>query len=148
MDKIFELITQRGKGDAKKPEARIGIRVKLSSFETICAVTPPCQSYHALESEVQAIRQDLENVLREARELFEGASRKDRLGLSPDMKAEEIWSVLSSMHNEGEFVESFNALEQGRRKEVAEHVLTHCNVFAGKAAVFSSRYNDNSARLE
>jgi len=30
---------------------------------------------------------------------------------------------------------------------VAEHVLTHCNVFSGKAAVFSSRYDGQSALL-
>ena len=35
---------------------------------------------------------------------------------------------------------------EGKRKELAEHVLSHCNVFAGKAAVFFSRYDENSHR--
>ncbi len=148
MDSIFKLTTQAGKGEGKKPEVQIGIRIKLSSFETTCFVTPSCHSYHALESEVQAIRENLENVLKEAREVFEGASKKEKLGLRPDMKAEEIWTILSAILDEGEFVQSFNALEQGKRKEVAEHVLSHCNVFSGKAAVFSTRYDDNSARME
>ena len=148
MERIFELTTQPEKGEAKRPEARIGIRVKLSSFETTCSVTPSCYSYRALESEVQAIRKNLEDVLKEAREIFEGASKKEKLGLRPDMKAEEIWTLLSAILDEGEFIQSFNALEQGKRKEVAEHVLTRCNVFSGKAAVFSSRYDDNSARME
>jgi hypothetical protein len=148
MDKIFELTTQPGKGEGKKPEARLGIRIKLSSFETTCFVTQPCPSYRALETEVQAIRQNLEDVLKEAREIFEGSSKRDKLGLRPDMKAGEIWSILSAVPEEKDFMQAFNALEEGKRKEVAEHVLSHCNVFSGKAAVFSSRYDDKSALME
>lgn len=148
MDRIFELTTQAGKGEGKKPGVQIGIRMKLASFETTCFVTPSCHSYHALESEVQTLRENLEDVLKEAREVFEGSSKKETLGLRSDMKAEEIWAILSAILDEGEFVHSFNALEQGKRKEVAEHVLTHCNVFSGKAAVFSTRYDENSARME
>jgi hypothetical protein len=148
MSKIFELITQPGEGQGKKPEVQVGVRIKLSSFETTCFVTRPCQSYHALESEVQVIRQNLEDVLKEARKAFESASKRDNLGLKPDMTAGEIWTVLSAILDEGDFVQAFNALEERKRKEVAEHVLTHCNVFSGKAAVFSSRYDDTSARIE
>lgn len=148
MDKIFELIVQPGEGQERKPEAQIGIRVKVSSFETTCLVTRPCLSYHALESEVQAIRQNLEDVLIEARKTFESASKRDRLGLRPDMTAGEIWAVLSAILADEDFVQAFNGLEEGKRKEVAEHVLTHCNVFSGKAAVFSSRYDDTSAFME
>lgn len=148
MDKIFELIVQLGEGQETKPEARIGIRVKLSSFETTCFVTQPCPSYHALESEVQAIRQNLENVLKEARRTFESASKSERLGLRPEMTAGEIWTILSAILDEKEFIRAFNALEEGKRKEVAEHVLAHCNVFSGKAAIFSSRYDGQSAFME
>lgn len=148
MDNIFELIVQPGEGQETKPEARIGIRVKLSSFETTCFVTQPCPSYHALESAVQAIRQNLEDVLKEARKTFESASKRDRLGLRPEMTAGEIWTILSAIPDEKEFVRAFNTLEEGKRKEVAEHVLTHCNVFSGKAAVFSSRYDGQSAFME
>jgi len=148
MENIFELIVQPGEGQETKPEARIGIRVKLSSFETTCFVTQPCPSYLALESEVQAIRQNLEDVLKEARKTFESASKRDRLGLRPEMTAGEIWTILSAILDEKEFVRAFNTLEEGKRKEVAEHVLTHCNVFSGKAAVFSSRYDGQSAFME
>jgi len=147
MDKIFELISHPGDGQGKKTEARLGIRVKLSSFETTCFVTQPCQSYPALESEVRAIRQHLETVLKEARKVFESASKRDDLGLRPEMTAGEIWTILSAILDEGDFVQAFNALEEGKRREVAEHVLTHCNVFSGQAAVFSSRYDDSSALM-
>jgi len=146
--KIFGLIVQPGKGDGKRPEVRLGIEVKLSSFETTCFVTQPCASYPALESEIQDIRQNLDDLLREARKVFEGSSRMDSLGLRSDMKADEIWTILSAVLDEREFIQAFNALEQRKRKEIAEHVLTHCNVFSGKAAVFSSRYDDKSALME
>jgi hypothetical protein len=148
MDKIFELIVQPATGEGKKPEARIGTRLKLSSFETTCPVTNPCQSYPALESEVQAIRQNLEDILKEGRNFFEGASKRDNLGLRPDMTAGEIWAVLSAVSEEGDFIQAFNALEAAKRKEVAEHVLTHCNVFSGKAAIFSSHYDEESGLME
>ncbi len=148
MEKIFELITEPGKEEGKKPGARLGIKIKLSSFETTCYVTQPCESYRALESEVQGIRQHIEDVLKEARHVFEGSSKTDKLGLRSDMKAGEIWTILSAILEEKDFIQVFNALEEGKRKEVAEHVLTHCNVFSGKAAVFSSRYKDQSALME
>ncbi len=147
MDKIFELIAQPGSGGEKKPEVRLGIRIKLSSFEATCFVTQPAQSFDALESEVQVIRQNLEDVLKEARKIFEGSSKRDALGLRPDMTPGQIWDILSAVREEDDFIQAFNALEEGKRKEVAEHVLTHCNVFSGKAAVFSSRYDDKSAWL-
>ena len=96
---------------------------------------------------MEVLRHDLEDVLKEARKAFESASKRDNLGLKPDMTVGEIWTVLSEILDEGDFVEAFNSLEQGKRKEVAEHVLTHCNVFSGKAAVFSSRYDGQSALL-
>jgi len=148
MGKIFELTTQKRKEEGTKPEVQLGIRIKLSSFETTCFLTQPCQSYRALESEVQAIRQNLEEVLKEAKQVFEGSSKKDNLGLRPEMKAGEIWNILAAILDEGDFIQAFNALEEGKRKEVAEHVLTHCNVFSGKAAVFSSHYDDKSSLME
>jgi len=148
MGKIFELTTQKRKEEGTKPEVQLGIRIKLSSFETTCYVTQPCQSYRAVESEVQVIRQNLEDVLKEAKQVFEGSSKKDNLGLRPEMKAGQIWSILAAILDEGDFIQTFNALEEGKRKEVAEHVLTHCNVFSGKAAVFSSHYDDKSSLME
>ena len=147
MDKIFELVAQPVKQGEKQKEVFLGIRVKLSSFETVCPLTASCKSYPALEAEVRTIRQNLEDALKEERRLFEGSSKTDRLGLRPDMKPQEIWRILSGVSEEKDFVQAFNALEEGKRKEVAEHVLSHCNVFSGKAAVFSSRYDDQSALL-
>ena len=64
------------------------------------------------------------------------------------MSPEEIWLILSELSQEDLFAESFNSLEEGTRKAVAEHVLTQCNVFSGMPSVFSSRYNSETGLLE
>jgi len=148
MERLFELVAHPAKQGEKQKEIFLGVRVKLSSFEAVCPLTASCKSYSALEAEVQGIRQNLEDTLEEARRHFEGSSQAERLGLRPDMKPQEIWRILSAVSEEKEFIQAFNALEEGKRKEVAEHVLTHCNVFSGKAAVFSSRYDEQSALME
>jgi hypothetical protein len=42
MDNMFELIAQPASGEEKKPEARLSIMVRLSSFGRICFVAGPC----------------------------------------------------------------------------------------------------------
>ena len=39
-------------------------------------------------------------------------------------------------------------LEETKRKEVAEHVLTRCNIFSGRGAVFSARYDSETGYME
>jgi hypothetical protein len=59
-----------------------------------------------------------------------------------------VWSILSSIEDEDQFVRRFNALEEEKRREVAEYVLTKCNIFSGKASAFSSRYSNETGLLE
>lgn len=145
MEDLFEVMTEKA-GDANETMVRIGIRMKVSGFETPCPVTRPCGSYDALEREVQGIKNGLDLLLSRAEKMFHGF--KDRLGFAWDPRgsAEEIWVSLSSM-NEKEFVDAFNRLEEGKRREVAEYVLTQCNVFSGKGQIFSARYDEESAMM-
>jgi hypothetical protein len=143
MEDLFELMTEEGVGPEKETRIRIGIRVKVSGFDTPCPVTRPFSSYEALEREAQGIKNGLDLLLARAAKMF-GGSSKGRPGF--DGPAEQIWAALSSM-DEKEFVEVFNELEEVKRREVAEHVLTHCNVFSGNARVFSERYDEASAKM-
>jgi hypothetical protein len=63
------------------------------------------------------------------------------------MSPDEIWQVLSETADEDRFIDLFNQLEREKRKEVAEYVLTQCNVFTGRGAVFSARYDSETALL-
>jgi hypothetical protein len=144
MEDLFELMTEEGGGAASETKIRIGIRVKVSGLETPCPVTRPCASYDVLEKEVQGIKNGLDLLLTRAEKMFRGS--KDRLGLDLHGPAEEIWAALSGM-NEKTFIEAFNGLEEFKRRDVAEYVLTHCNVFSGNARIFSARYDEESGLM-
>jgi hypothetical protein len=147
MEDIFELMITKDKERGENIEAGVGMRVKLAGLETICPVTKSCPSYETLELELVAMRKNLEGLLERAKDLFERSEKQADLGLDPNMPPEEIWPILSGLGDEKAFVEAFNSLEEAKRREVAEHVLTQCNIFSGKAAVFSARYDEKTARM-
>jgi hypothetical protein len=148
MKGIFELISGSRSGVGEETFVSIGIPLKAGEHDVMCPVSKTCTSYRDLEIEVQAIKDELDALLQKAKESFEVSGTEDALDLRPDMSPEEIWSVLSELSQEDLFVESFNNLEEGTRRGVAEHVLTQCNVFSGMPSVFSSRYNSETGLLE
>ena len=147
MEGLFELITSLDRGRDEKVESRLGIRLKMAGHETVCPLTRPCNTYEALELEAEGIKKDLERTLKKAKDLFQTMGQQSGPGLNPHMAPEEIWSLLSGTEDERAFAEAFNGLEEAKRREIAEHVLTRCNVFSGRAATFSSRYDEGSALL-
>jgi hypothetical protein len=64
------------------------------------------------------------------------------------MSPQEIWQVLTEIKNEEALLKAFNSLSKDKRVEVADHVLTHCNVFSGAGSTFSMRYNREKGILE
>ena len=148
MEDVFEVkrVIDQKKGD--QIEVLLGIRLKIADHEITCPVSGTCDSYNALEIAVQAIEDNLKKVLSQAKDIFQGAPLQRVPDLEPDMEPEKIWATLSETDDEDLFINSFNSLDEAKRKEVAEHVLTRCNIFSGKASVFSSRYNSDSGLLE
>ena len=127
---------------------RLGVALKIGNTETICPITGLCESYEAFEMEVESVKNNLDNLINKAKKIFSGSSIQEILALKADMSPEKIWSILSSVDDEDLFVNSFNALEEEKRKELAEYVLTQCNIFSGKASVFSSRYSNESGLMD
>jgi hypothetical protein len=148
MENIFELIAGMKNEKGEPDECRLGVRVKVGGFEAVCPLTRPCRSYKAFELEVQNITKGLEQIMSKAKGMFEKPKAGEMFGIESHMKAEEVWSILSHIGDDNAFVTTFNKLEEEKRRQVAEHILTKCNIFTGKAAVFSSRYNDTTSLLE
>ena len=148
MKHIFELISGADSGKGEGTSVAIAIPLKAGEHDVMCPISKPCASYGALEIQVQAIKDELDALLQRAKESFEVSSTEDALGLRTGMSPEEIWSVLSKLSQEDLFVESYNSLEEEKRRAVAEHVLTQCNVFSGMPSVFSSRYNSETGLME
>ena len=147
METVFELITMASNEKAEEKECRLGIRVNVAGYETVCPVTRPCNSYKDFFLEVQNIRKSLDLIMSHAKETFEKPSPEDLFGITSDMRPEEVWAILSKIADDV-FISTFNSMEEAKRREVAEHVLTKCNIFSGKASVFSSRYADDMALME
>ena len=148
MTNIFKIIEVPEKDGAEKKGACIGIDVKNADQVSAFPVSRICHSYDDLVTEVEAIQNELKQVLEKARAFFGGTSGGGQLEITPEMSAEEVWSILSKIEEESLFITSFNTLDDARRREVAEHVFTRCNIFSGKPSVFSARYNNTSGTIE
>jgi hypothetical protein len=149
MKGIFDLIRSSEGGEGEKKTFRLGLRLKIGDQETVCPLTRSFESFEALEDGVRFIKEDLGIVVERARGLFKGTPPTgEGLDVDVDATPEEIWTLLAKIEDENSFVDMFNGLDEARRKAIAEHVLAHCNVFTGKASIFSSRYDNDSGLME
>jgi hypothetical protein len=148
MESIFEIVAETGEGEEGKTTVSVGVRLKVGGHETTCPISRACHSYETLEIEVQTIKNSLDSLLSEAKRVIGKPETDEALELSSDMEPEEVWSILSAVSDEDLFIKSFNNLDEDKRREVAEYVLTHCNIFSGKASVFSSRYNNETGVMD
>ena len=145
---MFELIIRSGKNDEPGRQVSLGLRITIAGHETLCPVSRWCEDFKDLDREIKAVLGQLAEIRSRGEKLFEAASAQGRLGIRPDMAPPQIWPLLSGIRDEIEFAQSFNSLDEAMRRKVAEHVLTQCNVFSGKAAVFSSRYDEGPALMD
>lgn len=142
----FEII-RIDTGDAKgKPGIGIGIKVKVGEHETLCPISGICESYEAMEREARSLKENIEEILILSKSILMETAPAP-IEIRPDMEPEDIWKILSSIDEETLFFENFNRMEEGKRKEVADYILSRCNIFTGKGAVFSSRYDHESGLL-
>lgn len=146
MKEIFGIIRESN-GEKEKKILRIGVRVGMGGYETLCPVTGPCGSPQDAQIEVERLKRGLDDLLDQVKRAFQGDSEGPGLGLTAEMNAEQVWGILSEVADDHAFVEGFNGLEETRRREVAEHILTRCNIFSGRASFFSARYDEASGLM-
>ena len=148
MARLFEIIRMTDKGGSNETEIRLGIRFKIAGHETICSVSRNCNSFESLEMEIEAIKDNLDNIAGLSREIFFGPASQGKIDFAVELTPERIWGILSNTTDEDLFMHSFNDLDDAKRKDVAEYVLTRCSIFSGMASFFSARYNNKSRLLE
>ena len=78
MESIFEMVTETGKGEDGQTTVSVGLRLKVAGHETTCPISRACDSYEALEIEVEAIKNGLDSLLAEAIRVFLGKPRLKR----------------------------------------------------------------------
>ena len=145
---ILKIIEKSERDKDGEKEISVGIDLKVGDREIPCPVSKACRTHEEFVAEIDVIKKDLDRIVEKAGNLFKGQPLKGVPEIGPDMSPEEIWRVLTGMEDEALFKEGFNALEESRRKETAEFVLSQCNIFSGKGAVFSSHYNEEKGLLD
>jgi hypothetical protein len=148
MRDIFKIIKVDNQKEAGKKELSIGIDLQIADRENRCPVSENCQSYEELLDEIEAIQRNLEGIKAEAKTYFKEPASEDDSEITAEMSPAEVWTILSKIQDEMDFVERFNSLDDTRRKEVADHVSTKCSVFSGRGSVFSARYNNKTGVME
>ena len=126
----------------------LGITIRLGDIETTCPISKQVSSLAGFDIQIQDIKKNLDLLMEKAKRVFQGEPSPQDFELSPDMASEKIWEILSSISNTNIMIDRFNALDEEKRKEVADYILTQTNVFSGVGAIFSSRYDNDSALLE
>ena len=148
MRDIFKMIRVDNQKEAGNKALSMGIDLKIADREIRCSISENCQSYEELLVEIEAIQRNLEGIKAEAKTYFKEPASEDDSEITAETSPEEIWAILSKIQDELDFVARFNSLDDTRRKEVADHVITKCSVFSGRGAVFSSRYNNKTGYME
>lgn len=67
--------------------------------------------------------------------------------LKENITSEQLWAKISKMKDE-EVISLFNSLQDQKRRELADFVFSHCNVFSGKGRLFSERYDSETNTLK
>lgn len=147
MTSLFDIIVEEAAEGGESRSVRLGIRCTVRGWEIVCPVSESFEGTERLEGEVESLRKDLDEVLERARRALKGGGEEAVPDLSGVGSPEELWQRLSAVPTDSAFIERFNALDEDTRREVAEHVLTACNVFSARPALFSSRYDADTARL-
>jgi hypothetical protein len=140
MNRLFDLIIGKDK-DKGVNQAQLGVRLQIGGNEAVCPVSRICVSLEEFEVEVRSICDELERLKETARRVIGPKGSPSGLNLGPDASPQDVWKALCALQDEDMMVSYFNQLETEQRQAVAEYVLTHCNVFSGKGAVFSRRYD-------
>jgi hypothetical protein len=151
-DKKLTLEIEKGV-DEKNPKVAVSLNVEVddgkgSTLSGSVLLVEKCGSYEMLHKEVSRIKEELDVLLEKSRRLFETEVEEEGPDVDEDMGAKEIWDILSLIKDPEVLLVKFNNMSRQKRLEVADYVLSHCNVFSGPASIFSMRYNSEEGVIE
>jgi hypothetical protein len=152
-DKKLTLEIEKGV-DEKNSKVGVSLNVEVadgegSTLSGSVLLVEKCSSYEMLHKEVSRIKEELDVLLEKSRRLFEAeVGEEEGPDVDEDMGVKEIWDFLSMIKDPETLLVKFNSMSRQKRFEVADYVLSHCNVFSGPASIFSMRYNNEDGVLE
>ena len=140
--------------DEKNSKVGVSLNVEavegeVSTSSGSVLLVEKCSSYEMLQKEISRIKEELDVLLGKSKRLFEVEIGEEKpQGVNEDMSVKEIWDFLSIIKDPEVLLVKFNSMSRQKRFEVADYVLSHCNVFSGPASIFSMRYNSEEGVLE
>ena len=139
--------------DEKTSKVGVSLNVEVadgegSTLSGSVVLAEKCSSYEILQKEVSRIKEELDALLYKSKQLFETKIGEEGPEVDEDMSAKEIWNLLSIINDPEVLLIKFNGLSRQKRFEVADYVLSNCNVFSGPASIFSMRYNNEEGIIE
>jgi hypothetical protein len=140
--------------DEKNSKVGVSLNVEVadgegSTLSGSVLLVEKCSSYEMLHKEVSRVKEELDVLLEKSRRLFEAEIGEEKSqDVNEDMGVKEIWDFLSMIEDPEVLLVKFNSMSRQKRFEVADYVLSHCNVFSGPASIFSMRYNSEDGVLE
>ncbi len=151
-DKKLTLEIEKG-ADEKTSKVGVSLNVEVtdgdgSTLSGSVVLVEKSNSYEVLQKEISRIKEELDALLYKSKQLFETEIREEGPDVDEDMSAEEIWNLLSIIKDPEVLLVKFNSMSRQKRLEVADYVLSHCNVFSGPASIFSMRYNSEEGVIE
>ena len=122
---------------------------EVSTLSGSVLLVEKCSSYEMLQKEISRIKEELDVLLGKSKRLFEVEIGEEKpQGVNEDMSVKEIWDFLSIIKDPEVLLVKFNSMSRQKRFEVADYVLSNCNVFSGPASIFSMRYNSEEGVIE
>ena len=146
MSNIFEIIPGIKESKDSPPTFSLGIKLKISHYETICSVTQ-LLSHDELQAEINLLKNELADIQEKLKSSNEEKISQSVLGIDDDSSPREIWEALSTLADNMLFLERFNSLSEFKRREMADYIFANCNMFTGKGAYFSARYVQETGLL-
>jgi hypothetical protein len=140
--------------DEKNSKVGVSLNLEVSDGEVSTLsgsvlLVEKCSSYEILQKEVSRIKEELDVLLEKSRRLFEVEIGEEKSqSVNEDMSVKEIWDFLSMIKDPEVLLVKFNSMSRQKRFEVADYVLSNCNVFSGPASIFSMRYNSEEGVIE
>ncbi len=139
MGKPLRLSVQREGG-------AIRMAIVVEEGDRIFSLTGSHSDPQDLEEEVKHLEKTLRELLYEARTIHAKAMRESSMEPMPET-LEGLWGMLQRAEGLEAMKRIFNSLEKARRRELADYILSHANVFKGAGAIFAQHYEEEEAEL-
>lgn len=142
-------VIQRVEEEGHAPRVRLVTRSYPSDARGLVMLTPECQSLEHLERAIGRLKVRLDTLLKEGGEVFRrNQAEKDAARRSVPRTPQEIWKAMEGAGDPEGMRQLFNPLPFATRKEVANFIFTHVNIFKGAASLFSQHFNEEACLLD